>query len=323
LDLQSQTENQRLRLVETVVPGRDVIKAFVKRLLHRAGWDVRRQFAVPTAQDLRRDYESNGRVPWSTGYKETKNHLVRTTIQDDDLLEVFRRGRALPPHYGIGIDERAVEFPWVFANLTHGPGRLLDAGGVLNRAFLVEHPVIRSKQLHILTLVPEGQCQCRRGVSHLYADLRDIPVRSGFYDAVACVSTLEHVGMDNTKFRGPVEAASEDYLTAVADLRRVLRPGGLFLLTVPYGPYRNFGTFQLFDRRLVDNVIAAFSPTSLETTYFRYAASGWDLSDAEACATAEYVPWIMQGARDRPTRFPPQPDGAAAARAVACLKMTK
>lgn len=267
-------------------------------------------------------YNQSGRVPWSTGYQETRDVFVQEALADETLLERFRRADTLPAGYGIGIDERTVEYPWAFARLPVGGGRILDAGGTLNYAFLVAHPLLRGKTLHILTLVPEGHCQCVQGVSHIYADLRSVPMSSAYYDVIFCVSTLEHIGMDNTLFHGEVEDAPGDYVAAVREMRRLLRPGGILLLTVPFGTYKHFRSFQLFDHRLIGDVVAAFSPSHVEETYFRYAAQGWSLSNARACADAEYVPWIMQSPLERPNTFPVQPDRAAAARAVACLQLT-
>jgi SAM-dependent methyltransferase len=301
-----------------------LLRAFVRKILRKTGWENHR-VAPPAASRLDRisEYKQNGRVPWSTGYQETRDLFVEQALDNEALLESFRRGEALPPGYGIGIDERVVEYPWTYARLPRGGGRVLDAGSTLNYAFLVAHPLIRAKKLHILTLVPERRCHCVIGVSHIYDELRSIPISTGYYDIVTCISTLEHIGMDNTLFRGGKEDAPDDYLIAVREMWRVLRPGGVLLLTVPFGPYKNFGSFQLFDKRLIDNVIGAFAPSNVEESYFRYTAQGWSLSDALACADAEYVPWIMQSAKERPMQCPVQPDNAAAARAVACLKMAK
>jgi hypothetical protein len=303
---------------------RHLLKAIVRRILRKAGLDIHR--IVPPAapaMDQLSVYVQNGRVPYSIGYSQMRNLFVKEALDDEALLESFRSGEALRPGYGIGIDERVVEYPWMCSRLPPGGGRMLDAGSVFNRTYLVEHPLIRAKKLHIVTLVPEGRCHCANGVSHIYDDLRSMPISSDYYDIVACLSTLEHIGMDNTSFRGPAEQAPGDYLIAVREMRRVLKHGGLFLLTVPFGTYKNFRTFQLFDKRLIENVIAAFAPSNVEETYFRYTAQGWNISDARASSDAEYVPWIMQSPQERPVQFPVQPDNAAAARAVACLKMVK
>jgi SAM-dependent methyltransferase len=301
-----------------------VLKAFLRRGLRKAGWDLRRLDPGPLpSTDPIALYERSGSIPWSPGYQEMRDLFVEKALADESLLERFRRDTALPPDYGIGVDERVVEYPWMYARLPAGAGRVLDAGGVLNYGFLVAHPLMRPKKVHVVTLVPEGRCRCVDGVSHIYEDLRSMPVSSGFYDTVVCLSTLEHIGMDNTMFRAGAEDAPEDYAIAVREMRRVLNPGGALLLTVPFGAYRHFGSFQLFDGRLIDGVVAAFAPSRTEETYFRYSARGWSRSDRSSCATAEYVPWIMQPPHERPVSFPVQPDRAAAARAVACLELVR
>ena len=158
----------------------------MRRWLHKAGWDLRRlDPATPSSPDPIAVYEKNGRVPWSPGYQEMRDRFVEKALADDDLLERFRQNTPLPPAYGIGIDERVVEYPWMYARLPAGGGRILDAGSVLNYAFLVAHPLMRPKKLHVVTLAPEGRCRCIDGVSHIYEDLRSIPVSSGYYDMVA------------------------------------------------------------------------------------------------------------------------------------------
>ena len=39
-----------------------------------------------------------------------------------------------------------------------------------------------------------------RGISYVYCDLRDLPLRDAFYDTVISLSTLEHVGMDDEHY---------------------------------------------------------------------------------------------------------------------------
>src|SRR5436190_14422667 len=110
------------------------------------------------------------RRPWSRGYEEHKEAEIVRALSDDGL-----RMESLPPGYGFRLDERIVEYPWLFSHLPAGPGRLLDAGSVLNFAWLIDHPRLRDKQLHICTLAPETRCFWRRGISYAYDDLRRLP----------------------------------------------------------------------------------------------------------------------------------------------------
>ena len=54
---------------------------------------------------------------------------------------------------------------------------------------------------------------------HVFAPLHEIPVEDGHFDAVICNAVLEHV-------RNPEEA--------LAEFRRVTRPGGILYLVVPF-----------------------------------------------------------------------------------------
>src|SRR6185369_11734557 len=110
---------------------------------------------------------------------------------------------------GVGIDERCVEYPWLVSRLSREPETMLDAGSALNHAFLLDLPQLSTKKLHILTLAPERNCFFQRGIGYLYEDLRRLPLRSELYDCVACISTLEHVGCDNTAYTGGAEHGAE------------------------------------------------------------------------------------------------------------------
>ena len=59
--------------------------------------------------------------------------------------------------------------------------------------------------------------------------------------------------------------------------------------------------------------------------FYRYSGAGWQLARDEDCTTAEYVAWVAELMRTgrRPEEPRHEPDCAAAARAVACVKLVK
>jgi SAM-dependent methyltransferase len=221
--------------------------------------------------------------------------------------------RKLPRHYGVGLDERVVEYPWLWAQKPRG--RVLDAGSTLNHAHILDRFLSSVESLDIVTLVPEEVSFPERGVSYVYADLRDLPFRDDYYDTIVSISTLEHVGMDNAQYGG---AAPHDddpqsaLLAGVSELRRVLTPGGSLLITVPYGAQENHGWFRQFDRAAIEELIDAIAPREVELTVFAYSSHGWRRSTLEAAADARYHDSAINKHR--------APDLAAAARAVACAR---
>ncbi|MGH7720994.1 MAG: class I SAM-dependent methyltransferase [Gemmatimonadaceae bacterium] len=285
------------------------------------------RLAMRKRRDPVQRYLAGGRVPWSLGYLDYKHRWIHELVRDEGVLDRFRAGERLAPRYGVGIDERCVEYPWLFAHLAAGPGTLLDAGSILNKPFLIDHPALQAKSLHILTLGPEKNCFWQKGISYLYHDLRALPLRDEFYDTVVCVSTLEHVGLDNSAYTGRTvhrEERPADFLQAVHELRRVLKRGGQMLLTVPFGVHRRFSNSQVFDGALLDTLLQALGGTVAATvTYYRYTAEGWNVATREECSRSDYVEWAGRWNEQRSAAPPREPDLAAAARAVACVRAVK
>jgi SAM-dependent methyltransferase len=259
-----------------------------------------------------RSYPAPGH-PHSSRYVENHHRLVTDVLADDALLARLRAGGGLPDAYGRGFDERVVEYPWLRAQ---GPfGRLLDAGSTLNHAHVLDAFQPQTDGLSIVTLAPERLSYPARGISYLYADIRDLPLRDALFDTVVCASTLEHVGMDNRVYGSPEERASDaatESARALRELERVLAPGGRILLTVPYGAREDMGWQRQFDRQDLEALLASAAAREVTTTVFAYSPAGWQLSDLAAASAARYH--HCEPGDDLP------PDRAVAARAVAlCL----
>lgn len=253
-------------------------------------------------------------VPWSEEYTDSHRRFLAEMLETERVLDRFASGRRLPHAYGVGLDERVVELPWVLAQRPYG--RVLDAGSSLNHAHVLDALLPRVDALHVVTLAPEERSFPERGVSYLYADLRDLPLRDGFYDTVVCVSTLEHVGMDTGRFgagtaRNPDPAA--EARNALAELRRVLKPDGTLLVTVPYGRREDHGWFRQFGREDVDELLGELGAQAKLTVY-AYSPRGWELSSLDKAAEARYH---EHGSDPKPVL-----DRAAGARAVVCVRVS-
>ncbi len=108
-------------------------------------------------------------------YAFRHSHFVAEVLEDAARLDPFSSGGALPAGFGVGLDERVVEFPWLLSQSLRGS--VLDAGSALNHAYILERVLRRVDRLHIATLAPEGLSFVELGVSYVFADLRDLPYR--------------------------------------------------------------------------------------------------------------------------------------------------
>ena len=305
-----------------------VARAAIKGVLAAMGLEVRRSVEGSRSAE-RRAFAAAGSMPWSRGYRQAKEELIEATLGDTTLMATFTNGAPLPGGYGRGFDERSVEYPWLFSRLSGAHGPVLDAGSAFNHAYVLRHLPFEPRNLHILTLAPERECSWQKGISYLFGDLRDIPIRDSYYEHVACISTLEHVGFDNSGVTGRDahrEHRPDDCLVVMKELHRVLKPGGTLHLTVPYGVPTLYAGFQQFGAASLQRAIDAFGPAAaVSRQFFRYRADGWTVAPQAVCDDAVFVEWILKVWRGEMTfaEVTVDPDRAAASRAVACVRLRK
>jgi len=125
-----------------------------------------------------------------------------------------------------GVDERPVEIAWCLARIQPGE-RLLDVG----YAFAERTYLAALGRLGDVTGVDLVHADVP-GVTSVQADLRDLPFRDDEFAAAIAISTLEHVGRDNTQYGLVGESDADSLDAALRELRRVT---ARLLVTVPTG----------------------------------------------------------------------------------------
>ncbi len=113
-------------------------------------------------------------------------------------------------------------------------GCLLEVGcssGFMLRDLKREFPKAQIVGSDILTRALERLAETLPGVPLLQMDLVDCPLAEGQYDAVVAINVLEHI---------------ENDVTALQQIARVLKPGGLAIIEVPQGP----GLYDYYDHYL-------------------------------------------------------------------------
>jgi SAM-dependent methyltransferase len=249
-------------------------------------------------------------APFSPAYQRHKALALARTLADLDggtpleELEPFRDARSSR------LDERLVELPWCLDALRRlgGPRRrLLDVGCTLNQELVAPRLAALFEERWLLNLAAEPVRGGGRA-SMVVADVRDAPLAESSFDAVTCLSTLEHVGMDNVPYTGVPQPPSADAAAeadlALAAMRRLLRAGGVLLVTVPFGAEESRGWFRVFGADDMARAVRLLGENRCTVRCFRVAEGGWTVAEPEECAGDRYG------------------DGVPAARAVACIEYT-
>lgn len=272
-------------------------------------------------EELICNYIQKGRIPWTSGYLEYRNSEIKKVLTDDESIENFKKG-IVPKGFGFKLDERIIEYTWLFTILRKGNLKVLDAGSTFNHDFILENEIFSDKSLSILTLSPEPKNFNEKGISYIYDDMRDIPFKSEYFDIVVSQSTIEHIGMNNsiygssTQYNPGKKTKSYEYIIAVKELLRILKPKGKLLITFPYGTFENHDFFQQFDEEMVERIVTLLSVEgNVKKNYFKYLKNGWIFSKKEHCDNCKsFNPHTGIGKGD---------DGAAHSRSICCIEFDK
>ncbi len=255
----------------------DADEAFVERAFH----EVLRRPPDDDARTRALAKLGDGTLSRATFVHElvTSDEATHVRALDDAVaLGLGARGRSVrltwlqgPP----GTDERVVEIPWVLS-------RLVPSGRVLEVGYAFAEPAYLGALLRAGVDVVGVDLAEREvdGMERLVADARALPLADASVDQVLLVSTLEHVGADNTGYGLDAEAAPGSRVDALRELGRVLGPRGRLLVTVPLGEPGDHGWFRLDD---VNGWNALFASAGLfveEQEAYELEGEGWRAAPA-------------------------------------------
>jgi SAM-dependent methyltransferase len=182
-----------------------------------------------------------------------------------------------------GTDERVIEIPWVLARLRSG--RVVDVGyAFAEPAYLAA--LLEAKVGELIGVdLAEADVP---GMETVKADVRELPFPDGHVDQILLVSTLEHVGADNERYGLGAGRDPHGIGTALRELRRVLRPDGSLLVTVPVGEPEDYGWFVQEDVRGWTHHFVRTGFFVEELELYESTAEGWRASPAFRSAGVRY-----------------------------------
>jgi pyridoxamine 5'-phosphate oxidase len=181
---------------------------------------------------------------------------------------------------GVGprhVNERVVEQPFVFAALSHlRPGaRVLDVGGSESTVGLS----LASLGYEVTVVDPRGYRLTHPALRAAACRLDELDADQSGFDAAVVLSAVEHFGLGH--YAGSGEADRLD-IAALSELARRVRPGGVLVLTTPFGQPGVDEFERVYDAAGLDELLA-----------------GWEIERATGAWRVDEVTWVA-GELDAP-----------------------
>ena len=204
-------------------------------VLHRRGPLTDEQFVEAAYRTvLRRPPDADGQTAGEADLRsglQSRAAFIAALVTSDEYAALrhlehsishSRRGPMRDLRASAGTDERQIEIPWVLSRIGRAR-RILDVGYAHAREPYLEALVDRDVDELVGVDLAERDVP---GMQSVVADLRALPFDDGTFDLVICISTLEHVGHDNTIYGQVAEQDSAGMLTSLREFRRVLATEG-------------------------------------------------------------------------------------------------
>jgi O-antigen chain-terminating methyltransferase len=185
--------------------------------------------------------------------------------------------------------ERVVEIPWVLRRYS-GEARVLEVG----YAFAEELYLRALEDLRIPFLVGIDMAatpyeESISGLQKVQGDVLASCFRAKSFDLVLCVSTIEHIGRDNSRYGldsgRDVINPDQVAIQAMADW---LVPGGRLLVTVPFGRYEDHGWLINYDIDALDALVQSSGLEAVEMVFYGWGPGGWRAVEPEDLSNHGY-----------------------------------
>jgi SAM-dependent methyltransferase len=161
--------------------------------------------------------------------------------------------------------ERVIEYPFVFQNLHGVAGPVLDVGCCSSQLPIA----LASRGFRVVGIDVNPYPFRHPNFDAVRGDAMRFPFPAASFGAVLAVSVIEHIGIGH--YGDPGGHGGDG--AAVREIRRVLRPGGRVLITVPFGRSRTDAFQRVYDPARLRALLAPLAVERIE--YARSTEGLW------------------------------------------------
>lgn len=180
--------------------------------------------------------------------------------------------------------DKDVERSFVAAHIPPGPGTALDFG--CNGTTLSLIAAFHGYETTALDLEPCGVPWSHPKRRFVQSDLLGANLAPASFDLIMTCSTVEHVGL--TGRYGVTNTISDGDLEAMAILRKLMKPSGIQILTIPVGRDAVFAPWhRVYGGKRLPLLLREYSV--VESEYWRKANGAWAQCSKDEALSFEAV----------------------------------
>ena len=180
--------------------------------------------------------------------------------------------------------DRYIEYPFAIRNLPAAPAKILDVGSastffpLLLASFGYQTHAVDIRKYSILNRLSYENFTFHQG------NIIKTSFPDNHFDAITAISTIEHIGFSGRY--GNIEDLSADK-KALAEMKRILRPGGLLILTIPFGMAKVLRPFsKIYDAAIIKELIEGLL-VEKEEYYLQDSRDDWYACSKEEAGLIE------------------------------------
>jgi ubiquinone/menaquinone biosynthesis C-methylase UbiE len=169
------------------------------------------------------------------------------------------------------LHSRCIEYPYAASQLGESK-KILDVG--TTKSDIVWINWLDNLPIEVYATDYDNMNTEVQNLKFVQSDVRKLPFEDNYFDKILAVSVIEHIGLEDSQvLEGTPEVSSEGDIDAIKELKRILKPGGEIIMTLPYSKesFIYHKTARIYSKNEIEKINRLLKPKSID--YYEYQHS--------------------------------------------------